>query len=129
MVTDTSNTRIALFRTHCALAQLQFAAANAGVLNWDEKRIRAAALEGASSLGIISEEAHIKSHTMPARELADRILHQTQERFSDLFPIAELAQAATIRLLYRGSALEEPIVNCPTVRRCRSSLRFSNSIS
>lgn len=107
MPTDTASTRTALFRTHCALAQLQFAEANPDVLNWDEARIRTAALEGASSLGLVSEEAHIGSCKMPARELTDRILHQTQVRFPDLFPIAELAQAATVRLLYRGSRVED----------------------
>jgi TIR domain len=104
---DTSSTRVALFRTHCALAQLQFAEANPGVLNWQEERIRAAVVEGASSLGLLSEEAHIGYMTIPARELAARILHKTQVGFPDLFPIAELAQAATIRLLYRGSAVED----------------------
>ena len=111
MPTDTSKTRTVLFRTHCALAQLQFAAANPGVLNWDEERIRTAALEGAYSLGLVSEEAHINSRTISASELTERILHQTQVRFPDLFPVAELAQAATIRLLYRGSAIEDDDVS------------------
>jgi len=106
MPTDTSKLRTVLFRTHCALAQLQFAAANPGVLNWDEERIRTAALEGACSLGLISEEAHIKSWTISACELTTRILHQTEVRFPRLVPVAKLAQAATIRLLYRGSAIE-----------------------
>lgn len=75
MPTDTSSTRIALFRTHCALAQLQFAETNPGVLNWQEERIRAAVVDGAG-VGVLLTALIIPP--LLARTRAEEMLLRTQ---------------------------------------------------
>jgi hypothetical protein len=86
---------------------LQFAEQNPGVLDWNEDQIRKAALEGATLLGLLTKDTKKRALSMKARDLNKKLLHQTELKFANLFAIAELAQAATVRALYRGSVVED----------------------
>ncbi len=104
--TETKNA-LAAFRTHCALAQLQFAEANPGILSLEPADIREAAVRGARSLGLLMRDDSVALQSLSPYDLNIRILDETELHLPTLVPIAELAQAATIRLLYRGTSMED----------------------
>ena len=106
---DSIETRdaVAAFRMHCALAQLQFAEANPGILGLAPSDIKEAAMRGARSLGLLVSVVDGALRSLSPQDLNSRILEETERVLPTLVPIAQLAQAATIRLLYRGTAIED----------------------
>ena len=65
------------------------------------------ALRGSKSLGLLTDDDDAQVRSLSAEELNRMILQRTEVAFPWLGPLAELAQAATIRLLYRGTTTED----------------------
>jgi hypothetical protein len=97
---DINRTAVQLFRVHSLAAQLLFEAANPGALETDAKTIRNFLIRQASAIGI-----QIKGKE--AQRIIDFVITETELRYPDLLWIAELSQAATTRLLYRNTNVED----------------------
>jgi len=97
---DINRTAVQLFRVHSLAAQLLFDAENPGSLETDAKTIRNFLIRQASAIGF-----QIKGKEN--RRIIDFVITETELRYPDLLWIGELSQAATTRLLYRGTNVED----------------------
>jgi hypothetical protein len=97
---DINRTTVQLFRVHSLAAQLLFEADNPGSLETDAITIRNFLIRQASAIGI-----QIKGKEV--QQIIDFVITETELRYPDLLWVGELSQAATTRLLYRGTNVED----------------------
>ena len=89
-----------MFRVHALAAQLLFELANEGALVVDADAVQNLLVRQAAAIGLKAEGAD-------AMSLVERATLDTELQHPDLFWIAEPAQAATTRLLYRETSIED----------------------
>jgi len=102
-----SQNAVTVFRVHCALAQLQFAAMNPGIIRLRPEQLLEAVVDGARSLGLLVGDKDSAIRALSPQALSSKILHDTEQTLPPLLAVARLAQVATIRLLYRGTSFED----------------------
>ncbi len=95
---------IQLFRLHSLCAQLLFESTNTGVLQQSADTLTTQVRQHAQALDILVMD------TKP-EPLVNQIVRETEVRLPDMFWIAELAQTATLRLLYRNTNIEDADVS------------------
>lgn len=89
-----------IFRLHSLCAQLLFESANSGTLQENADSLASYVCRYAEALGIPVTDGKAES-------LVDQIVRETEVRLPDMFWVAEVAQTATLRLLYRNTNVED----------------------
>ena len=97
---------ITIFRLHAASVLLIFEEKNSGFLNLSAEDLHGMIFGGALSLDIINTEERYLLGLMSPDALSRKMLEETEKKYPKFSPVAGLAQTATLRLLYRGTAIE-----------------------
>jgi hypothetical protein len=80
---------------------------NPGIIRLPPEQLREAVVGGARSLGLLVGDKDSAIRSLSPQALSSRILDDTEQTLPPLLAVARLAQTATIRLLYRGTSIED----------------------